>query len=102
MDDARQRLGRRSAKWWRTETAAGRTRAAAVGALVAGVAGMVARLEGEDRGAPPAPPREDVLVDQFAVVAYDLLLALGAAPDPQAARDAETLISRTLAEVDPR
>lgn len=95
MDDARRRLGRRSRGWWRTATGRGRTRAEAVHALVGTIAALTARIEGEDHGSPPMPEREDVLVDQFAVVAYDLLLAGGDAAAVEAIR-------ATLDEVDPR
>lgn len=119
--EALRRVARRSVAWWRTTTDAGRTRADAVGELVATLAAYEQAVE---LGAAPTPERyrspgpavrPDVLVDQLAVMAYDLGLALRAAGprDPAAApegpTDVETVARRAVGhlvamtyEVDPR
>jgi hypothetical protein len=106
VDDAARetlrRVAHRSVRWWRGETGRGRTRADAVHDLVATVATITARLEGDDHGVPRRPPREDVLADQLAVLTADLVAALDAAQDQEAATEATLAYERTAAEVDPR
>ena len=92
-------IARRSTAWWRTATPSGRTRADAVLALVHEVVRLTQRLTGEDHGLPRRPPREDVLVDQLAVVTYDLVEALDATRDSAAAEQATAAYAATRAEV---
>jgi hypothetical protein len=77
-----------------------------VGALVHAIARYAADVEGEPPRTPPAPRREDVLPDQLAVVAYDLVLALTTPADPKrAVATAHTALAETLLttyEIDPR
>ena len=97
--DAVRRVSRRSTAWWRTPTAQGRTRAAAVADLVATLARATEEIEGTgDHGPPPHPPRDDVLADQLAVVTYDLALVV----TPDAADRLLGTYARVVDEVDPR
>lgn len=92
-----RRAGRRSVAWWRTPTARERTRADAVSDLVGDLAERSQAAEGlATRTRPARPGREDVLVDQLAVVAYDLRLAGGDAAEAAA----RALL--TAYEIDPR
>lgn len=95
--DARRRLQRRSAGWWRDEVAPGVTRADRVAGLVATLAAL--DPTGEGRGAPPRPARDQTLSDQLAVVAYDLTLPDASGADLDAALDA---VATALRDVDPR
>lgn len=96
-EQAVRRVSRRSTGWWRGTTARGRTRAAAVAELVEAIANAAHDAEGTHaRGTPPAPPREDVLADQLAVVTYDLVLV---ATD-EAAERALAAYEAAMAEVD--
>jgi hypothetical protein len=101
--DAVRRARRRSPGWWRGDTHDGtRTRADAVGALVDALAAAGQRLTGEHHGTPPRPRRDDVLADQLAVVAYDLVAALREHPDAATARRAAAQCLVTAYDVDPR
>lgn len=96
-EQAVRRVSRRSTGWWRTRTPRGRTRAEAVTELVRTIADTAHAIEGTTmHGTPPAPPREDVLADQLAVVTYDLVLV---ATD-EAADHALAAYAATMAEVD--
>ncbi len=90
---ARRRLQRRSPGWWRDEVAPGVTRADRIAELIA----TLARLDPTAEGAPRRPAKDQTLVDQLAVVAYDLTLAEGA--DLDAAGEA---VANALRDVDPR
>ena len=72
--------------------------------LVAALAVLGQRAEGvEAPRTPPRPDRDDVLVDQLAVVLYDLALALDDAPDAE--RIATEAIAECVVrmhEIDPR
>jgi hypothetical protein len=103
VEAAVRRVRRRSAGWWRGTTPDGaRTRAEAVGALVDRLARAEQRLTGGHHGTPPRPRRDDVLADQLAVVANDLVAALREHPDAGAARRAAAACLVTAYDVDPR
>jgi hypothetical protein len=111
VDDASttavNRVRRRSTAWWRDESAcAGWSRADVVAHLVAGYAAADHAIEigaGEPPGtyrAPDRPGREPALADRLAVVAYDLVLALGAAAPGAPARYPERVVTvETVAAV---
>jgi hypothetical protein len=103
--DVIRRARRRSAGWWRGDSArAGWTRAETIAHLVGEVAAYGQRLEGVDHGTPPRPARDDVLADQLAVVTYDLVAALRDA-GPGAELTAATALAEYLVhahDVDPR
>ena len=100
--DVVRRVSRRSPGWWRAATPRGRTRAAAVAALVRDLAAYGARAEGAAPRTPPPAARDDVLADQLAVMVYDLELALTTRPDGALAARAVAECLLTAYEVDPR
>lgn len=110
LADAVKRVRRRSAGWWRGpvneagRAAGGGTRADAVSGLVARLAVAGQALEGRPlpHRTPPRPLRDPVLADQLVVVGRDLVEALRAAGDVEAATRARHDVERTMNAVDPR
>jgi hypothetical protein len=126
--DAVRRVRRRSAGWWRGEVrdgqyagaadaaraaggagaagvaGAGRTRADVVAGLVGRLAVAGQALEGRalPHRTPPRPIRDAVLADQLVVVGRDLVAALRATGDADAATTALADVERTVHAVDPR
>jgi hypothetical protein len=99
VSQARRRLLRRSTAWWRAEARSGRRRADVVAELVAGLAGSDPASGGRT---PPRPKTEQLLADQLAVVAYDVVHVLRERYDPEVAERTAHAIAAVMRDVDPR
>lgn len=99
VTDAVRRLRRRSAGWWRDDAPGDPRldRASRVAALVATLAGYDPAANGRT---PPRPVRDETLVDQLRVVAYDLrTVGTDCSADPA---EVAQQIRDCLRDVDPR